>query len=49
MRPIFHAELVNRSFGDPGIYIDLKFERRAILFDIGDITVLNAQAPPHQR
>jgi len=40
MRPIFHAELVNRSFGDPGIYIDLKFERRAILFDIGDITVL---------
>src|SRR3984893_18511047 len=40
MRPIFHAELVNRSFGDPGIYIDLKFERRAILFDIGDITAL---------
>jgi ribonuclease Z len=40
MRPIFHAELVNRSFGDPGICIDLKFERRAILFDIGDITAL---------
>jgi len=40
MRPIFHAELVNRAFGDPGVYIDLKFERRAILFDIGDITAL---------
>jgi len=40
MRPIFHAELVNRAFGDPGVYIDLKFERRAILFDIGEITAL---------
>jgi ribonuclease Z len=37
MRPIFHAELINRPFGDPGVFIDLKFERRAILFDIGDI------------
>jgi ribonuclease Z len=40
MRPIFQAELVNRTFGDPGVYIDLKFERRAILFDIGDIAAL---------
>ncbi|HMK86110.1 MAG TPA: MBL fold metallo-hydrolase [Steroidobacteraceae bacterium] len=40
MRPIFHVQLTNRTFGDPGIYIDLKFERRAILFDIGDITAL---------
>ena len=40
MRPIFHAELINRPFGDPGVFIDLKFERRAILFDIGEITVL---------
>jgi ribonuclease Z len=40
MRPIFHAELINRPFGDPGVFIDLKFERRAILFDIGDIAVL---------
>jgi ribonuclease Z len=40
MRPSFQAELVNRTFGDPGVYIDLKFARRAILFDIGDITAL---------
>ena len=40
VRPIFHAELINRAFGDPGVFIDLKFERRALLFDIGDITVL---------
>lgn len=40
MGPIFHAELINRTFGDPGVFVDLKFERRAILFDIGDITVL---------
>jgi ribonuclease Z len=40
MRPTFHAELINGVFGDPGVYIDLMFERRAILFDIGDITAL---------
>lgn len=40
MRPIFDAALVNRSFGDPGVLIDLKFERRALLFDIGDVSGL---------
>jgi ribonuclease Z len=40
VRPIFHAQLINRTFGDPGVLIDLQFERRAILFDIGDISVL---------
>src|SRR5258708_8066473 len=40
MRPIFDAALVNRTFGDPGVLIDLKFERRAILFDIGDVSGL---------
>ena len=40
MRPIFDAALVNRAFGDPGVLIDLKFDRRAILFDIGDVSGL---------
>jgi ribonuclease Z len=43
VRPIFQAELINRAFGEPGVYIDLKFERRAILFDIGDITALSTR------
>jgi ribonuclease Z len=43
MRPIFQAELVNKSFGDPGVYIDLKFQRRALLFDIGDISALSTR------
>ncbi|MGH8175552.1 MAG: ribonuclease Z [Steroidobacter sp.] len=43
MRPIFRAELVNRTFGDPGVYIDLKFSRRALLFDIGDVTALSTR------
>ena len=40
MRPIYQAELVNGPFGDPGLYIDLKFENRALLFDLGDISAL---------
>jgi ribonuclease Z len=43
MRPIFHAKLVNGVWGDPGVCIDLKFERRAILFDIGDVTALSTR------
>jgi ribonuclease Z len=40
MRPIFQADLINGVFGDPGVYLDLKFERRALLFDIGDVAAL---------
>ncbi|HEX2492230.1 MAG TPA: MBL fold metallo-hydrolase [Steroidobacter sp.] len=47
MRPIFRAELVNRIFGDPGVYIDLKFLRRALLFDIGDVTALSTRQLLH--
>ena len=40
MRPSFQADLVNGVFGDPGVYIDLKFQNRAVLFDIGDVSDL---------
>ncbi|SBT08315.1 hypothetical protein ACCAA_560017 [Candidatus Accumulibacter aalborgensis] len=40
MRPTFHPQLVNPPFGDPGLYVDLLFEKRALLFDLGDIRAL---------
>jgi ribonuclease Z len=40
MRPSFQADLVNGVFGDPGVYVDLRYQNRAILFDIGDVTSL---------
>jgi ribonuclease Z len=36
----FDPHPVNDPFGDPAVYVDLKFERRALLFDLGDISVL---------
>ncbi len=40
MKSAFQAKLVNGVWGDPGVCIDLKYQRRAILFDIGDISAL---------
>ena len=37
MRPIFQPRLVNGASGDPALLVDILFERRALLFDLGDI------------
>ena len=41
MRPALHAFLVNGRFGDPALYVELPFERRALVFDLGDLHVLS--------
>jgi len=40
VRPIFRPDLVNGSTGDPVLFVDCMFERRALLFDLGDIRLL---------
>jgi ribonuclease Z len=40
MRPRFYPTLVNDRFGDPAVFVDFLLERRAILFDLGDISAL---------
>ena len=44
MRPRFLPSLVNDRFGDPGVYVDFLMERRAMLFDLGDIRALPTRA-----
>lgn len=44
MRPRFHPALVNDRFGDPALIVDFLMERRAILFDLGDIAALPPRA-----
>jgi ribonuclease Z len=41
MRPLLHPSLVNGRFGDPALYVETLFEKRAILLDIGDISSLS--------
>jgi ribonuclease Z len=40
MKPLFHPRLVNGPTGDPVLYIELLFDRRALLFDLGDVHAL---------
>jgi ribonuclease Z len=36
MVPSFSSYLVNDPFGDPGLYVEIKWARRALLFDLGE-------------
>jgi ribonuclease Z len=42
MASSFRSFLVNDLFGDPALYVGLSWERRALLFDLGDISRLSA-------
>jgi ribonuclease Z len=44
VKPLFHPRLVNGPFGDPALYVEFLYEKRALLFDLGDIAAL---APKH--
>ncbi len=37
MAKYFDPQLINGPAGDPGLYVDLAFERRALLFDAGEL------------
>ncbi|GAB6067364.1 MBL fold metallo-hydrolase [Methylothermus subterraneus] len=41
MRPSFQLQLVNDPFGDPALYVEFLFQKRALLFDLGDIHALS--------
>ncbi len=40
MRPLLHPHLVNGRYGDPAVHVETLFERRGLLFDLGEIAAL---------
>lgn len=37
MKPLLHAELINSPFEDPALLVEILWEHRALLFDMGEI------------
>ncbi len=37
MKPLLHATLINDPFGDPALFVEILWERRALLFDLGEL------------
>jgi ribonuclease Z len=42
MTPSFSSYLVNDGFGDPGVYVEVRWSKRALLFDLGQNDTLGA-------
>jgi ribonuclease Z len=42
MTPSFSSYLVNDCFGDPGVYVDVRWSKRALLFDVGQNDALGS-------
>lgn len=43
MRASFHPRLVNDPFGDPTLFIPFLYEKRALMFDLGDVCSLSSR------
>ena len=43
MKPSFHTRLINGPFEDPGLYIRLLWEGRALMFDLGHTNTLSTR------
>ncbi|MFQ5847957.1 MAG: MBL fold metallo-hydrolase [Candidatus Methylomirabilales bacterium] len=42
MKPTFQMQLVNGPWGDPALYVRVRWARRALLFDLGSLTPLRS-------
>ena len=40
MKPAFHLRLLNSYFDDPCLFVKILYEKRALLFDLGNIHTL---------